>query len=238
VVTGFPGTDIFLDNKYKPENAWKETGENLKKIIWAPHHTIDDDKSFLSFSAFLIYADYMLELAAKYKSAVQWAFKPHPILKPKLYEHPQWGKKRTDAYYNRWNEIANGQLEEGSYHDLFLTSDAMIHDSGSFLIEYLYLNKPVCRTDRDDSITDRLNKFGVMAYNMHYHARSEKEIEEFLVNVVIDGARSQEPGARSQEPGARSQEPGARSQEPGARDTLKGQRSEFLQKYLLPPNNR
>ena len=208
VTTGFPGTDIFLDKDYIPQNPWKANRNPLKKIIWAPHHTIDDDKSFLSFSSFLVYADYMPELANKYKDQVQWAFKPHPRLKPKLYHHPDWGKEKTDDYYDTWDNLRNGQLEEGNYVDLFLTSDAMIHDSGSFLIEYLYVNKPVLRTNRDDSITDRLNKFGVMAYNVHYHARTEEDIEDFVKNVIAGN------------------------------DEMREAREQFKQKYLLPPNNQ
>jgi len=208
VTTGFPGTDIFLDKDYIPQNPWKANRNPLKKIIWAPHHTIDDDKSFLSFSSFLVYADYMPELANKYKDQVQWAFKPHPRLKPKLYHHPDWGKEKTDDYYDTWDNLRNGQLEEGNYVDLFLTSDAMIHDSGSFLIEYLYVNKPVLRTNRDDAITDRLNKFGVMAYNVHYHARTEEDIEDFVKNVIAGN------------------------------DEMREAREQFKQKYLLPPNNQ
>ena len=208
VTSGFPGTDIFLDKNYFPKDPWKKSKKKLKRIIWAPHHTIDDDISTLSFSSFLVYADFILELTHKYEGFVQFAFKPHPLLKPKLYLHPDWGQEKTDNYYNLWENLENGQLEESDYEDLFLTSDAMIHDSGSFLIEYLYLNKPVLRTDKDDSITDRLNKFGIMAYNMHYHARTKEDIETFVKRVIEED------------------------------DEMKESREQFIQKYLLPPNNQ
>ena len=208
ITTGFPGTDIFIDKNYIPKNPWNKNKKQLKKIIWAPHHTIDEDKSFLSFSSFLVYADDILELTEKYKDYVQFAFKPHPLLKAKLYSYTGWNKERTDKYYNAWNNMENGQIEEGNYEDLFLTSDAMIHDCGSFSIEYLYVGKPVLRTDRDDSITDRMNKFGIMAYSVHYHARTKDDIETFVKNV-IEG-----------------------------KDEKKNEREQFKQKYLLPPNNK
>jgi CDP-glycerol glycerophosphotransferase (TagB/SpsB family) len=207
VVSGFPGTDAFLDNNYQHKNSWKK-GDKNKKIIWAPHHTIDDDKSVLSFSSFLLYADFMLDLTCKYRESIQIAFKPHPLLKYKLYNLDQWGKEKTDYYYNRWNQIDNGQLEEGDYIDLFLTSDAMIHDSGSFLIEYLYTLKPVLRTDRDDGICDRLNIFGKMAYNMHYHARNEQEIIKFVEQLINNN------------------------------DIMKEKRVTFLKEFLTPPFNK
>ena len=207
ITTGLPGADVFLDKNYIPKNLWKEKKKGLKKIIWAPHHTIDDGS--LSFSSFLMYSDYMLELATKYKNFVQFVFKPHPLLKPKLYVHSDWGQIKTDNYYySLWDGMENTQLEEGEYEDLFLTSDAMIHDCGSFLIEYLYVNKPVLRTNRDDSVTDRLNKFGIMAYNMHYHAWTKEDIEAFVKNVIEGN------------------------------DEMKKARERFRQEYLLPPNNQ
>lgn len=208
IVTGFPGTDIFLDKSYTPTNPWKKTNFQTKKIIWAPHHTIEEDTSVLGFSSFLSYADFMFEIAEKYKTKIQLAFKPHPILKSKLYSHPEWGKERTDLYYKRWELMENGQLEEGDYIDLFISSDAMIHDSGSFLIEYLYLNKPVLRTDRDDTIIERLNPFGIMAYDVHYHARTEEDIIHFINNVMAN------------------------------KDEMANEREAFRQKHLLPPHGK
>jgi CDP-glycerol glycerophosphotransferase (TagB/SpsB family) len=88
-------------------------------------------------------AELMLELAQAYKDRIQIAFKPHPSLITQLYQHPDWGKERADDYYARWQQMENTQLETGGYVDLFMTSDAMIHDSGSFVVEYLYANRPV-----------------------------------------------------------------------------------------------
>jgi hypothetical protein len=208
LVTGFPGIDTLLDKNHVPTYIWKQKGKDIKKIIWAPHHTIDDNKSALSYSTFLMYADFMLQIANVYKGKIQVAFKPHPILKYKLYELPEWGKERTESFYNQWTNMENGQLVEGDYIDLFLTSDALIHDSGSFLIEYLYTGKPVLHTDRDPKITERMNEFGVLAYNLHYQANTEDQIREFIENVLND------------------------------QDDKKKDRETFLASRLLPPNHR
>jgi len=183
LVTGFPGTDAFLiENKSQSSSLWKS--KNTIKIIWAPHHTIDDNKSFLSFSSFLVYYHYILFLLEKYSGKVEIAFKPHPLLKAKLYKHNDWGIEKTDRYYHKWNELENGFLADGDYIDLFKTSDALIHDSGSFLIEYLYTEKPVLRTDVDDNVRDRINEFGLMAYDVHYIAKSKKQVEGFIEKLI------------------------------------------------------
>ncbi|MDL2223457.1 CDP-glycerol glycerophosphotransferase family protein [Bacteroidales bacterium OttesenSCG-928-M11] len=179
-ITGYPGVDSFFDKNYISQDNWKIKDKKVKRIIWAPHFSIGDERYSVRYSSFLTYAEYFFELIDKYKNEIQIAFKPHPVLKNSLYNHPDWGKEKTDAYYNSWSERENSQLEEGEYIDLFITSDAMIHDSGSFLIEYLCLNKPVLRTDRDDTIRERLNSFANMAYDVHYIARCNKTLISLL----------------------------------------------------------
>lgn len=208
ITTGFSGTDGFLIKDYHPEDVWKQEDKIIKRIIWAPHHTIDDNTNFLSYSAFLLYAEFMQNLLEDYKGLIQIAFKPHPLLKNKLYLHKDWGKEKTDFYYDIWKTSENGQLNEGEYIDLFLTSDAMIHDSGSFLTEYLYLNKPVLHTNRDEKIKNRMNLFGIESFNMHYHAKNQNDILVFIQDLLNDI------------------------------DEKFVQRKTFLKERLLPPNGK
>ena len=182
VVTGYPGTEVFLDKNYKPADVWKPQPVKKKRIIWAPHHSIDDA---ISISTFLLYCDDMLRLAEKYADKVQWVFKPHQLLKFKLQNI--WGEQRTNEYYTKWSNLANGQLEEKSYVDYFLTSDAMIHDSGSFTTEYLYTQKPVMYLVRNKRQSDVLTPFGELMFNAHYHGHNVEEIETFIQKVVLEG---------------------------------------------------
>ena len=101
--------------------------------------------------------------------------------------HKLWGEERTEQYYNRWKTLANGQLEEGPYIDLFLTSDALIHDCGSFTAEYLYVGKPCMFLVSEGDMEAKFNVFGKQAYAQYYKGHSLKEIEDFLQHVVIEG---------------------------------------------------
>jgi hypothetical protein len=58
-----------------------------------------------------------------------------------LEQDPNWGSEKTTAYYDKWDNLDNGQFKSGDYVDL-LTSDALIHDCGSFMAEYLVVGKP------------------------------------------------------------------------------------------------
>jgi CDP-glycerol glycerophosphotransferase (TagB/SpsB family) len=127
----------------------------------------------------------MLQLAEKYQEEVQFAFKPHPVLKFKLIN--LWGLEKTEEYYKRWENLSNGQIEQGDYIDLFKTSDAMIHDCGSFTAEYLYTQKPVLFQIRDEKVKDEFNSFGQLCFEKHYHAYTIEETETFIREIVING---------------------------------------------------
>jgi CDP-glycerol glycerophosphotransferase (TagB/SpsB family) len=179
-VVGTLVMEKLMQEEYMAKDVWKKQEKKKKRIIWAPHHTVD---YLFNFSNFLNYCEDMLRLAEKYKEEVQFAFKPHPVLKFKLINI--WGKEKTDAYYKHWEQLYNGQIEQGDYIDLFKTSDAMIHDCGSFTVEYLYTQKPVLFQIRDEKVKDEFNSFGQLCFEKHYHAYSIEETEAFIRDVVI-----------------------------------------------------
>lgn len=202
VITGYPAIEDLIDKNYVAScNLWKIKALTCKRVIWAPHHTIKPEGS-VSYSCFLTYAEFMLEMARKYQESIQLVFKPHPLLRQKLEQ--LWGKDKTDGYYQKWAEMPNTSLAEDDYVDLFLTSDAMIHDSGSFLTEYLYVNKPVMRTLNGVPLDEMYNSFALKCLDQYYFANNKQDIESFIQNV-IEGV-----------------------------DPLKEQRTKFVNEILMP----
>lgn len=181
VVSGYPGIEDFINPEYKPTDNWKIKDRKFKRVIWAPHQSIEFSGS-VNYSTFLKYCDFMVEMAKKYNDQIQFAFKPHPLLKKRLYA--KWGQKKTDSYYEVWNTMSNTMISDSDYHDLFLTSDAMIHDCGSFTIEYLYLNKPVMRLMNDLDPRTMFGDFGMACINQHSLAYSEADIESFIEEIA------------------------------------------------------
>lgn len=180
--TGLPIMDIYAQAKECFPNRWRQDGLNRKRIIYAPHHSIlPEDR--LAWGSILEYGDYILELAKNYSKETQWVFKPHPFLKAKLYKI--WGIERTEKYYNSWQTLENTQIVDGEYIDIFMHSNAMIHDCGSFMIEYLYTHNPVMYlySSRPQKDVD-VNKMSLDARNLHYPACSTIDIERFVKNVI------------------------------------------------------
>jgi hypothetical protein len=173
VFTGYPGCDPFLFGMKPQNNVWKNA--NLKKIIWAPHHI--DIKQFVDIAYLFI------DITYKYQDKIQVAFKPHPLLKPKLRSY--WEKSKIEEYYTLWENLPNGQYENSDYTDLFLNSDALIHNSGSFLTEYFCTGKPCFSTHTNETLKE-LSEFGCQIIDLHYRI-SINEIEDYLNRVIING---------------------------------------------------
>lgn len=209
VITGYPLADQYLDKQYKARDIWTNKDPQVKRIIWAPHHTLEANATLYQYSNFIEYADYFCDICEKFKGKIQIAFKPHPILKLKLYNHPRWGKDKTDKYYTWWNSTPNCQLEESDYTDLFITSDALIHDSISFMTEYIYTTKPALFMLRNNRVENEFNQFGKIALNVSYRSYNRKGVDEFIENVVMQ-----------------------------ANDPLKNKREKFQQQILKPPHNQ
>lgn len=179
-VTGLPMMDELLAQPKETINPWKSS-EGKKRIIYAPHHSINPDNEWIS-STFLDFGDTILQLAEKYSDKIQWAFKPHPLLKDKLIAI--WGEERTNEYYSRWQDIEWSQYESGKYVGLFQYSDAMIHDCGSFILEYLYTENPVMYLFKDNHLENTFNLQYKKALSLHYQGWNIADIESFIINVI------------------------------------------------------
>jgi hypothetical protein len=180
VAVGYPSFDSF--NRINIE----EKKEGYKYVIWAPHHTLELEYGVLHRDSFLYYSEVMMEMVKKYHEEVVFIFRPHPLLKSKLYSHPAWGKKKTDDYYNDWNKRENTLLSETrDYIDDFILSDAIIHDSGSFTIEYLYTLKPalfIGERPNDEYLTPS----AVAAFDCYHFADNREGIEKFIDSIVAE----------------------------------------------------
>lgn len=205
-VTGLPLMDELLTPREELPEVWPVT-DGRKRIIYAPHHTVSDlHLEGIGYSTFLDYCDAMLELRDRYGDKVYFVFKPHPSLRRKLLK--LWGEEQTEAYYQKWEKPGFSHIEQGAYLSLFKYSDAMIHDCGSFTLEYMYMDNPVMYLVRDESHTANMIPYAKEAFNLHYKGKCVTDIESFIQDVIKGN------------------------------DPLKEKRASFKQRHLLPPNGR
>lgn len=174
ILTGYPKFDNIKDIK--------KDILNRKLIILAPHqalHQVDFCSSFLKY--YEIYRD-----LPKLYPNIDFVFRPHPLLKHVLENY--WSKEEIEEYYKIINDYKNCYLDESAeYYDIFIKSDAMIHDCGSFLVEYLILNKPALyMLDDETKHLQYFNKLGKDCIDKCYKALNKKDIFNFIDNIVLN----------------------------------------------------
>lgn len=179
---GYLKLDYLLDSEKQKKDPWKIKNPDIKRIIWAPHH-LD-----APLSNFLEYKDLFLQLAHSNKK-LQIAFRPHPGLKGSLKRIAKWSDEQVEHYWSEWEQADNGFVSEGSYNDLFFTSDAMILDSISFIAEYLATNRPYLIQEPKQK-DFAFNSFTSNLLNILYKSTSWEDIERFIEVVVCQGQDS------------------------------------------------
>lgn len=142
----------------------------------------------MSFSTFDKNMYFYIYLAKKYKDSISFVFKPHPNLRNGLVKHGYMKSiDEYEAYLDEFRRLPNARVqEEGSYLELFDTSDAMIDDSISFVGEYLYTGKPMLFLERPEQ---RFNELGKKIIDAHYKVKGTDYygIDTFLEDVVLAG---------------------------------------------------
>ncbi len=205
-MVGHTMADAFLNPEARRTSVWKDCGKPMKKVIWAPHWTVSNTDNWFHSGNFLQLSDVMVQLAQKYAGEIQFAFKPHPGLYGTLSKPDFWGKEKTDAYYRLWAEMPNTQLETGTYAALFMQSDAMVHDSSSFIIEYMFADKPALFLRRGKGF-EGYTPLAYEALKCYHIGVTGEEIDAFLQACVL-----------------------------GSDDPYAEVRREYRRRYLIPPH--
>lgn len=194
VASGYTKMDFFYDEHNYSEDdiksIWKipegKSAYDTKKVIIAPHYSIGT-KALLKYSTFEKNYNFLYYLAKKYEN-ISFVFKPHPNLRKSSVEEGLFDSiDEYEEYLNKWNLLPNAKVvDEATYLEIFDTSDAMIMDSASFLVEYIYANKPSLFLTRKGQVR---NKFGEKIYEGWYKVDGNDYmgIENFLKEKVIDG---------------------------------------------------
>lgn len=183
--TGSLFIEDFISCK-KNYDKWKS--KDKKRIIYAPHQSIIKIDN-LHLSTFLEVSSIMRQFAIEFEEQVEWCFKPHPLLKDKLYKHPHWGKIKTDEYYAFWNSFSSSHMNDGEYKNLFKSADAIIHDCGSFILESLLNGQPsgfLLLNEATQLIS--INNRGKKLLECHKLLYNKEQIKQFILDIIDNKA--------------------------------------------------
>lgn len=156
-----------------------------KKILLAPHHTVKGLPGELQLSNFLQYFDFILTLPVLYPD-VDFVFRPHPLLFTNLIMHGIWKEEEVENYLDKLRQQKIMYSAESEYFDVFTDCDAIVHDCGSFMVEWLYTGKPCCYVvDSERGVRNQLSSLANFALDNHTCiANSEKSICQFIECVL------------------------------------------------------
>ena len=170
---GHPSLDYFYLNK--------DIKNDKHYVIYAPHWSVDDDNT-LYWGTFLKNGKFILEYAKKHPE-FNWVFKPHPCLKKYLITHNHYNEDEIENYFSEWGKIALVH-ESGDYMEMFLKSDLMITDCGTFQTEYLLTQKPLIYL-RADHPTEFI-PFVKRIVDSYYWTKENNELENLLNEILIN----------------------------------------------------
>ena len=167
-------------------NLVKNQELKRKKIIIAPHHTVNMPD--FPLSKFIEYADFFIELPVKYPQ-VDFVFRPHPLLFVTLSNESLWGKDKVNQYLRKISSFPNVEYQDGGdYFETFVNSSAIIHDCSSFIMEYLYTGHPACYMLKDkNEVKEIFAPIGQKCLANYYQAFNKEDIIKFIEDVVING---------------------------------------------------
>ena len=113
-----------------------------------------------------------------------WIFKSHPKLREQLVRTGIMTPAEVNRYFAAWGELPNGKVVlDGGYMAVFADSDAMITDSGSFLVEFLITGNPILLLVSAKSAG--YSAFGEKLVSTLYRATEVGEIRGFVESVVV-----------------------------------------------------
>lgn len=182
--SGWPRLDAYYRTESQDQFIWKEAVKNSKKIVYAPHWSINEGCTFATFQ----HNYKVLYKYARTHNEISWVIKPHPNLlhasvKAGVFEN----EREALSYFKHWDELPNARLVTGGdYQKIFASSDAMILDSCSFIEEYQYTGKPMLYLTRPEADFLPL-ALKILQNNYTVDGRDVYGIVEFIHDVVIEG---------------------------------------------------
>lgn len=181
VVTGHPRAEIDGGNEINLHHVARLKARGRTVILWTPHFTVIQRRKW---SSFLDHHETILRLIDD-RPDLFLLVRPHPLLKASLAKIESWGPERVATWFSMIDGRENVHVDTDSdYHPAFDLSSAIMADSGSFLVEYLLTEKPVCYLTGQDDIGLNEEARGLGAF---YPGASEIDIADFLDQVIRFG---------------------------------------------------
>ena len=170
LLTGNPRFDRIGEYEGARSPVWAKN--DSFKILWTPRWTTNEGNCF-----FFAYREALLDYARRTENT-ELTFRPHPQA---FAEWKAMGQM-TEAEERELREKLTGNLhldESGNYYALFFSSDCLVTDKSSMIVDYLFTGKPIlyCRKDHPNGdLIPELEKGVYPVYNLEELTRKLEEL--------------------------------------------------------------
>ena len=178
LVTGYPKLDYFDTSKKLNPTVWKRgLSSDVKRILWTPRWTTSEGNCH-----FFEYKDFFHTFCDEHKK-IDFVFRPHPLCFQNFLKTGELSEKELENMRLKYTSSSTMSIDENyDYQDTFLTSDILISDISSMLIEYFITGKPIIYTYKIGFFND----FGKEFEQGFYWVKNKAELRETL-NMLIQG---------------------------------------------------
>lgn len=178
VLSGHPKIDYLAKNSGFRGRVWKRRKQkNIRRILWTPRWN-----TWEGTCHFFDYRDYFHEFC-KNNPHVDFVFRPHPLC---LQNFANTGELPMDRQMRMRSEYAasvNMAFDENpDYEDTFMTSDILVSDLSSMMLEYLATGKPIVYTHR----RNLFNGYGLRLAEGLYWVKNHRELDQTL-QMLLSG---------------------------------------------------
>lgn len=167
--TGF--SDFIVDDGLLSEIAGR------KAVLWNAHFSFTENL----WSTFDILArDIFTEVLIRPQLVL--IFRPHPLLYKTMINSGVFSEDEIDKFKAELVKLGVIVDERSDHRHAFFASSALLTDAGSFLVEYLILDKPVLYLSNEDGAG--LNELGEAVVDVYDQATERGQIAAFLDRLI------------------------------------------------------
>lgn len=170
-LTGYPRFDLLKRYENAESSLWKKHDRNLFRIVWTPRWTTKENNCH-----FFQYKDSFLDYCDKNKD-VDFVFRPHPQAWLSYAQFDNFSIEKSNLYKTEYKKRENANIDEtADFLPLFYSSDVLVADNSSVIVEYFLMGKPIIYCKNNKSLFDQTGKWTEGFYYVH----SWKELTETL----------------------------------------------------------
>jgi len=178
ILCGHPKLDYLINNNQTNNGSWKRGQQkDIKRIIWTPRWNTSEGNCH-----FFDYKDFFVSYCKENKN-VDFIFRPHPLCLQNFLNTGELSQKDLSMLEIQYDQSLNMILDKSAeYKDSFLTSDILVSDISSMLLEYLGTGKPIIYTHR----INVFNELGIKLSEGLYWVNNVMELKK-TIDMLISG---------------------------------------------------